>query len=61
MYKLMKTGLASASIWSFFDMGKRQPWPGAREQIIRDGKFAEKRNALKKAEIEREKKQAKSP
>lgn len=42
-YNLCKGGLLSPAIWRLFDMGRRKPWAGAREQAIKDNKYADKR------------------
>lgn len=42
-YALCKTGLISPAMWRLFDMGGRKPWAGAKEQILKDNEFADKR------------------
>ena len=57
-YKLVTGGLLAPPIWRLFDMGKRKPWAGAKEQIIKDNKFAEVRakERMEKMKKEQEKK-----
>ncbi|KAJ9609981.1 hypothetical protein H2200_006311 [Cladophialophora chaetospira] len=42
-YNLCKSGLISPAMWRLFDMGGRKAWAGAKEQIIKDNEFADKR------------------
>lgn len=51
LYKKVKSGLLTPSIWRLFDMGKRKPWAGARAQIFRDNEFAERRMRVKEGEF----------
>ena len=38
--KLIMDGLMSPHLFRLFDEGKRKPWPGAREEIIRVNELA---------------------
>ncbi|KIY01037.1 uncharacterized protein Z520_03703 [Fonsecaea multimorphosa CBS 102226] len=42
-YRLCKSGLLSPALWRLFDMGRRKPWAGAKQQIIEDNRFVESR------------------
>jgi dimethylaniline monooxygenase (N-oxide forming) len=35
-YNTCLKGLLSPAIWRLFDMGKRKPWSGAKEQVLQD-------------------------
>lgn len=49
LYKACMNGVFSPSIWRLFDMGKRKPWPKAREQVLIDQERA-KRQAEERLE-----------
>lgn len=36
LYRKFSTGAFSPALWRLFDMGKRKPWSGAREQVFLD-------------------------
>ena len=57
-YRLVTGGLFTPPIWRLFETGKRKAWSGAKEQIIKDNKFAEKR-ASERVEIMKKQKQGK--
>lgn len=40
LYKLVMDGVLTSASWRLFDEGKRRPWPGAREEIVRLNKEA---------------------
>ena len=62
LYNMALTGLFSPAIWRLFDMGKRKPWVGAREQIFRDNAEAKeqrrrRQESMKLKEKEEEEKE----
>ena len=57
-YKLVTSGLFTPAIWRLFETGKRKAWSGAKEQIIKDNKFAEIR-AKERVEIMKKQKEEK--
>jgi len=45
-YQKVKSGIFSPSIFRLFDMGKRKPWAGAREQVYKDNQVGDEGKAM---------------